>query len=357
MQNSYSDSSTSQHSSRTSVWVPSPRSLKSWFLDTSIYYSFDRSGFERHLKDQTTLPTHLEQTHFVITGANAGIGRACAFALAQKQAQLTLICRNALRGEHLIEELKLAYPHLSHDRWHLKIADLSNFEQIDRIEVDPDHAFNGLIHNAGLLPNKHQKTACGLEQTLAVHLAGPLRLSAHLFPYFDLKSSHPFRMIWMSSGGMYTRPLSLKSLNHVQSSPSTYDGLEAYAYTKRAQVELASIFHDRSLPYLEPNSHWEVQSMHPGWVDTSGLKEALPRFWSWTQGRLRSAEQGADTAVWLSAYPSTLPAGFWFDRTLRNPYLLGKKTTQDQRHQLWHQVCKWSDLDSNWLEVAFKNRS
>ena len=44
-----------------------------------------------------------------------------------------------------------------------------------------------------------------------------------------------------------------------------------------------------------------VYSMHPGWVRTGGLDEALPRFARLARPLLRDPQQGADTAVWLLA--------------------------------------------------------
>eukprot|EP00126_Sphaerothecum_destruens_P009792 Sdes_comp20587_c0_seq1m15549 len=41
-------------------------------------------------------------------------------------------------------------------------------------------------------------------------------------------------------------------------------------------------------------------AMHPGWADTPSVKESMPYFYEKMQGKLRSAEEGADTVVWLS---------------------------------------------------------
>ena len=39
--------------------------------------------------------------------------------------------------------------------------------------------------------------------------------------------------------------------------------------------------------------------MHPGWADTPGITDSLPGFSRALGPILRTAEQGADTAVWL----------------------------------------------------------
>ena len=52
--------------------------------------------------------------------------------------------------------------------------------------------------------------------------------------------------------------------------------------------------------------HWQdsdirVESMHPGWVETSGVADALPVFRLLMRPLLRDTADGADTAVWLVA--------------------------------------------------------
>ena len=44
-----------------------------------------------------------------------------------------------------------------------------------------------------------------------------------------------------------------------------------------------------------------VHATHPGWADTPGVVESLPRFHRLTGPLLRDAAGGADTTVWLAA--------------------------------------------------------
>ena len=74
-----------------------------------------------------------------------------------------------------------------------------------------------------------------------------------------------------------------------------------------------------------------VHAMHPGWALTPGVRTALPSFVEGHGKDMRSAEEGADTIVWLAGTgikPLSTPAaeateaarllreggGFWFDR-------------------------------------------
>ena len=66
-----------------------------------------------------------------------------------------------------------------------------------------------------------------------------------------------------------------------------------------------------------------VATMHPGWADTPGVQESLPRFRAITRPVLRDDAQGADTSVWLAAVDPAPPTGlFWHDRVARPTSLL-----------------------------------
>ena len=55
-----------------------------------------------------TLSQDLRGKHFVVTGANAGIGYATTQELAKLGAKVTLACRNAERGQQAVEKMKAA---------------------------------------------------------------------------------------------------------------------------------------------------------------------------------------------------------------------------------------------------------
>ena len=53
-----------------------------------------------------TLSQDLRGKHFVVTGANTGIGYATTRELAKLGAKVTLACRNAERGQQAVEKMK-----------------------------------------------------------------------------------------------------------------------------------------------------------------------------------------------------------------------------------------------------------
>jgi len=282
-------------------------------LDATILFSFDRSGFERHARRfrEGDLEVDLSGRTLLVTGGNSGIGRAVAEALARRGADTWLLCRSEERGREAAEAIREA---TGSDRVRVARLDLADLDGVRAFARDfPGDRVDALIHNAGLLPDQRVETKDGLELTFAVHVAGPLLLTAGLAGRLAAAAG---RVVFVSSGGMYARKLSVRD---VAWSERPYDGVAAYAQTKRMQVVLAEML-DRHLG----GSGVAVFAMHPGWVDTPGVERSLPRFWRLLKSRLRTPAQGADTAVWLAASPAAaeLAGRFVFDRAPALPHLL-----------------------------------
>jgi NAD(P)-dependent dehydrogenase (short-subunit alcohol dehydrogenase family) len=129
---------------------------------------------------------------------------------------------------------------------------------------------------------------------------------------------------------MYTRRLNLEDPNWDR---RDYDGVLAYAETKRAQVVLAELWAEELR-----GSSAVVNAMHPGWADTPSVKNSLPRFHRLTRHILRTPAEGADTVVWLaaSARARRWTGRFFFDRKARRTHLLPftRESSQDRR-SLW----------------------
>ena len=67
-----------------------------------------------------------------------------------------------------------------------------------------------LVHNAGVLPAERRETSEGVELTFATNVLGPHLLTRLLRE--RLIASAPARVLFVSSGGMYTRRLDVDDL-------------------------------------------------------------------------------------------------------------------------------------------------
>lgn len=300
-------------------------------LDSSVVLSFDQSGYRRHAArfDPADLDVDLSGKVCLITGANSGLGRAASVALARLGAEVWMLCRSARRGTEALEAVRAES---QNPRVHLELVDVSSLASVEQLCCRlPPKRVDVLVHNAGVLPPRRQLTDDGLELTWATNVVGPFLMTHRLLP--RLEAAPEGRVITVSSGGMYLQRLDLSDLGWER---RRFDGVKAYALTKRAEVVLTELWAARTA-----GSGLTHNSMHPGWADTPAVRASLPRFHRVMAPILRTPEQGADTIVWLAACPRlTGETGrFWFDREVR-PTVVVPGTREDpaDRERLW-QLC------------------
>jgi NAD(P)-dependent dehydrogenase (short-subunit alcohol dehydrogenase family) len=299
-------------------------------LDRLILPGYSRIGYavRRRYWPPDPPPGALAGGHALVTGAGSGLGEAAAIGLARLGAQVHLLVRDRHRGGTALDRVRGAVPDA---QLQLEICDLSSLAAVREFGTDfrarvPE--LRVLVHNAGVLPARREVTQDGYELTFATHVLGPFLLTRMLAGTLSAGA----RVIWVSSGGMYSQRLPTADLQYMH---GRYRGAVAYARTKRMQVVLAGGWAQRLR-----DAEVGVYAMHPGWVDTAGLANSLPGFHRLARPLLRTAEQGADTTVWLAATP-TRPVGlFWHDRRERPPhYRKGTQDTYEERQLLWS-VCQ-----------------
>ncbi|KAJ4850237.1 hypothetical protein Tsubulata_008166 [Turnera subulata] len=270
------------------------------------YTNFTKSGFMEHSKKfrQEDMEQSIRGKNCVVTGANSGIGYATAEGLASRGATVYIVCRSKERGEAALSKIRST---TGNQNVHLEVCDLSSVSDIKSFASKfsskqvPIH-----VNNAGLLENKRITTPEGFELNFAVNVLGTYTMTEVMLPLLE-KAAPDARVITVSSGGMYTAPLT----TDLQFSNGEFDGVEQYARNKRVQVALtekwAEVYKDRGISFY---------SMHPGWAETPGVSKSLPSFDKTFSGKLRTSEQGADTVVWLALQPKEkLASGaFYFDR-------------------------------------------
>lgn len=281
-------------------------------LDPTIALSFDRTGFAVHSLTfrASDLDVDLTNRRCLVTGANAGIGFEIATALADLGAEVLLGCRSRTRGEEAATAIR---DRTGNKRVAVVEIDLADLAMVRDVAIELRRGqLDILVHNAGLLPDARVATPQGLETTYAVHVAAPFLLTQLLRP--ALERSADARVVLVSSGGMYSQALSIQDIDWTE---RRYDGVAAYAQTKRMQVVLAE-----ALAAMFVGTSVTVSCMHPGWAATEGVRTSLPTFWRIMQPLLRTAAEGADTAVWLAASDSARGRSglFWFDREPRRTH-------------------------------------
>lgn len=302
-------------------------------LDRSVVLGYTRIGpaLRRTWWPPDPAPGCLSGSVVAVTGANSGLGKATVLGAARLGAEVRLLCRDVDRGNAAREDLLAQVPGAV---LHVDQCDLSDLESVRAVGADLARELprlRALVHNAGLMPPVRTETDDGHEMTFATHVLGPHILTDAL--RVPLAADGAGRVVFVSSGGMYTQPLAVDDPEYTR---GTYKPTIAYARTKRMQVHLAEAW-ARELAGEGTTAH----STHPGWADTPGVQTSLPGFSRAMGPLLRSAESGADTTVWLVAAPEghERTGLFWQDRAPRPTHHISRPApTQEQVQRLWDLV-------------------
>lgn len=302
-------------------------------LEWTVVGSFTRVGSSVRRRTERWSPpsADLRGRVVVISGATSGLGLATAESLLRLGATVEMLARDERKAESTQHALREA---TGDARVQYVVADTGDLVALRRAatELLRRHAtIDVLIHNAGALDDTRHTSPQGIEQTIASQVVGPFLLTGLLLP--ALRRSDRARVLWVSSGGMYSEPL---SVDRLEMGERDYDGTTAYARAKRAQVTLAALWAERLA-----SDGIVVQSMHPGWADTPGVARSLPWFRRIVGPLLRAPADGADTLVWLAAddgAPLTKSGSFWHDRRPRPLHRFARTRRSDtavERARLW----------------------
>ncbi len=303
-------------------------------LEATVALSFSRLGYQVRNRlfewsDLTERP--MAGKVAIVTGATSGLGLAAATRLASLGASVRLLGRDIGRTEATRERIVAATGNADVE---IGVADLANLDEVRRYaeQVVAYHdRLDVLINNAGALSREHRLTDDGMELTVQTHVVAPFLLTHELLPLLNATTGS--RVITVSSGGMYTERL---DVDRLEMGPDGYDGVKAYARSKRAQVVLNGQWAARTAA-----SGVTFHAMHPGWVDTPGVQTSLPDFYRVMGPWLRTPEQGSDTMVWLAtgSEPSGSSGQLWLDRHRRwTSKLPWTRTAPLEADRLWQWV-------------------
>ena len=215
----------------------------------------------------------------LVTGANRGIGLAIARRLAEIGNSVLLGSRDLKAGEAAAKSLR---PELDVEAVHMDLGDVAALDAALRKIEKSGRQVDILVNNAGVLHEKPilELTDAEIGDSIAAHLAGPLRLIRALTPGMIARGYG--RIANLSSGwGSFAEGMS---------------GPGLYGITKAA-LNALTLRLSKELP-----ASIKVNAMCPGWVRTRMGGDSASR----------SPDEGADTAVWLATLPDDGPTGGFF---------------------------------------------
>ena len=220
----------------------------------------------------------------LVTGGNRGIGYEICRQLAAQGLGVVLAARDAGKGRAAAKALQQAGLEVEFHR--LDVTSCRSIRACVAAVAERRKRIDVLINNAGIMidPRGSHFLDSKLDtyrDTLETNLFGPLQLAQAVIPL--MKANRYGRIVNLSSG--------LGQLSEMGA------GTPAYRISKASINALTRIL---AAEFRESNVL--VNSMCPGWVRTGMGGESAPR----------TAEEAADTAIWLATLPDDGPTGGFF---------------------------------------------
>jgi NAD(P)-dependent dehydrogenase (short-subunit alcohol dehydrogenase family) len=243
--------------------------------------------------------TKYENRVALVTGANRGIGYAIARGLAERGMTTVLAVREPDKGAAACSNLQGQGLDA-----HFELLDVTDEKSIRTAVTHIQDRFERLdilVNNAGILidgdANALNVSQGVVVKTLQTNVLGPLTLCQHCIPLME--SGGYGRIVNMAS--------TLGSLTEMADPESGLAGFGSPAY----RLSKAALNAVTTLVAKEVrDANILINSVCPGWVRTDMGGEQAPL----------TAEQGADTPLWLATLPDGGPSGGFFSERRQIPW-------------------------------------
>lgn len=209
----------------------------------------------------------------IVTGANAGIGKAVALQLVQQGHHVVAVCRDEVKGKAAVAEIRAAAG--ADARVDLVLGDLSTVAGVRELAarlLAQYHAIHVLINNAGVWMTQRKLNVDGIEMTFMVNHLAPFLLSNLLLD--RLKASAPARIVNVNAGLFVKGEADLEKLP----AGENFNRFKTYMHSK-----LCNVYFTTELAQRLNGSGVTVTALHPGVIrtnlgDAPGALGALIRF-------------------------------------------------------------------------------
>jgi NAD(P)-dependent dehydrogenase (short-subunit alcohol dehydrogenase family) len=219
-----------------------------------------------------TLPDLTGQTA-IVTGANSGIGRATAHALAGAGARVVLAVRDRTRGEAAARDLP--------GETEVRTLDLARLDAVHEFADNWSGPIDLLINNAGVSVPDRRLTADGFELQFGTNHLGPFALTNRLLP------SITGRVVTVSSQAERMGRLDFDDLTDAR---QPYAQSRAYNRSKLANLLFTAELQRR---LTAAGSTVRAMAAHPGFVATEIYDGAGPVARTMVRLLAQSPAQGA----------------------------------------------------------------
>jgi dehydrogenase/reductase SDR family protein 13 len=270
---------------------------------------------------------------FLVTGANTGIGRETALALAGRGARVFVASRSEQKTLPVIEGIVAETGNSALQFLRLDLGDLASVRVCADQFLRTGAPLHGLINNAGLAGQRGM-TQSGFELAFGTNYVGPFLLTGLLLD--RLRQSAPARIVNVSSIGHYRAP----GIDYmaVRRRTKSFTGLPEYAVSK-----LANVLHAQELARRLLQDGVTTYSLHPGAIASDIWRQVPWPVRPLLTRRMQSPAEGARTSLYCATSPEVAgESGLYYEDCRRKE--ASAVTTPQLAAELWEHSIAWVDV-------------
>jgi NAD(P)-dependent dehydrogenase (short-subunit alcohol dehydrogenase family) len=226
----------------------------------------------------------------IVTGGNTGIGKATVAGLAQQGATVVIACRDVGKGMAALQDVAAKTGTSELHVMPLDLASLASVRSFATAFTARFARLDVLVENAGVMTQKRQLTADGLEMNFGVNHVGHFLLAELLLPL--LRASAPSRIVVVSSNLHASGAIDFDDLAMERRWRGSYP-----------RSKLANMLFVRALAKRLYGTKVVVNGLHPGVIATDLARDYAAPVRLMAKWFFKSPEQGARTSLYLATAP------------------------------------------------------
>ena len=204
----------------------------------------------------------MKSKRVIITGANSGLGKESAFALAKLGAEIVLAVRDTNKGQSVKNQILNQTPSAVIEVAALDLMDLDSVRKFAASQSTKP--IDVLLNNAGIMAVPFEKTKDGFESQMGTNHLGHFLLTELLFDAIS-RGSNP-RIVNVSSSAHRLGKLTTGDASEINKNQQNYSPWTVYGNSKLANL----LFTNELVRRLKlVNSNITVAVAHPGYANTN----------------------------------------------------------------------------------------
>lgn len=237
--------------------------------------------------------TDLANKTFIITGANAGIGKITAHELARRGAHVILACRSKAKTDLVVEAIKRDTGNTKVEFVQLDLGDLASVRKCAEELIGRNTPFHGLINNGGLAGQRGQ-TKDGFELAFGTNHLGHYLFTRLLLD--RLKQAGTARIVNVASRSHY-RAKGI-DFGKLRGKTRSFTAMPEYSVSK-----LSNVLFTKELAKQLAGTGVTTYAVHPGVVATEIWTRVPPPFRWLIKKFMITPEEGAQSSLVCATAP------------------------------------------------------